>query len=92
MGTGIDINRYGLVAQHAYSILDATELKNADGKVQHKIVKMRNPYARDSYHGPFSDKSTLWTAAWKKQVNLKVASDGVFWIPFSKLKEVSGTY
>jgi hypothetical protein len=35
---------YGLVSDHEYSVLGAHELKNPDGSVHVKLIKMRNPW------------------------------------------------
>lgn len=34
------------------------------------------------YTGDFSDDDDLWTQEWKDQVDLKVANDGIFWMPY----------
>lgn len=70
-----------MTSGHAYSLLDIAELKQG-GKVVHKIAKMRNPWSKEGYNGKWSDKDSSWTDDWKKQVNLKVADDGVFWMPY----------
>ena len=44
---------------------------------------MRNPWGSEKYTGPFSDSDSSWTQAWKDQVGLKVADDGIFWMPYS---------
>ena len=43
---------------------------------------MRNPWSSEGYKGAWRDDDPAWTAAWKKQVNLVVANDGVFWMPY----------
>ena len=44
---------------------------------------MRNPHSSEGYNGAYSDKSSAWTAAMKSEINLVVANDGTFWMPFS---------
>ena len=74
---------YGLASGHAYSFLDIAELKDSYGNVAHTIVKMRNPWAKENYNGPWSDKDGRWTDEWASQVNLTKGDDGVFWMRFS---------
>lgn len=66
-----------------YSMLDYAELKDGSGKVVHQLLKMRNPWGTENYSGPWSDSSSLWTPEWKKQVDLKVNNDGIFWMDFN---------
>ena len=75
---GID----GLITGHAYSFLDVQELRDSDGNIAHTIAKVRNPWGSEKYTGKFSDNDDLWTQEWKDQVNLKVADDGIFWMPY----------
>lgn len=50
----------GLVGAHAYTILGATKVTDADGD-EHRLVKARNPWASERYSGAWSDDSDLWT-------------------------------
>ena len=59
---GID----GLITGHAYSFLDVAELKDASGKVVNTIAKVRNPWSKEAYKGPFRDDDPKWTEEWKK--------------------------
>lgn len=45
---------FNTVQNHCMSVLGALELKNSKGEVEHKLVKMRNPWGRYRYDGPFS--------------------------------------
>jgi hypothetical protein len=47
---------YNLASDHAYTLLRAFKL--TDGT---ELVKMRNPWSRENYDGPFSDSSDEWT-------------------------------
>ena len=49
-------NADGLVQSHAYSVMGTHTL--SDGV---RLVKLRNPWGRDSFHGRWSDQSELWT-------------------------------
>lgn len=73
-----------IVSNHLFSFLDLAELKDKHGKVVHRIAKMRNPWSHEQYSGPFRDNDPIWNEhpEWKKQVDFKVADDGIFWMPF----------
>ena len=61
---------------HAFTVLKAQELSNGV-----KLIKVRNPWGREKYHGPWSDESELWTPKLAKEVDLKKDNrDGIFWI------------
>ena len=76
---GID----GLITGHAYTFLDIQDLSDDSGNVVHTIAKVRNPWGKEKYTGDFRDDDDVWTDAWKEQVKLKVADDGIFWMPYS---------
>ena len=60
---------------HAYTVLEAKQLKNKT-----KLIKVRNPWGRETYNGPWSDKSPLWDAQSKKEVGMvDDTKDGLFW-------------
>lgn len=67
--------------------MDIKELKDASGNVIHTLAKIRNPWSREAYHGPWSDNDSRWTDDFKKQVDHKVANDGVIYLPYSMLVE-----
>lgn len=64
---------HGLIAGHAYTLLDVVQLQGGP-----LLAKIRNPWNKESYNGPWRDDDSRWTAAWKKQVNLQIANDGIF--------------
>jgi len=41
---------------------------------------MRNPWANETYSGPWSDTSSTWTEEFKKQVPYKLENQGEFFI------------
>jgi hypothetical protein len=82
IATGLD----GLTSGHAYSLLDVKVLKNPDGSAAHRIAKMRNPWSKEGYKGKWSDSDSSWTDDFKKQVDLQVADDGIFWMPYENYK------
>lgn len=72
-------NLEGLVNNHAYTLLDLLKLSNGV-----KIAKVRNPWNAETYKGPWSDKSSLWTDKLKKEVNMVDADNGIFYMPYEK--------
>jgi hypothetical protein len=53
---------------------------------------MRNPWGKESYDGPWSDKDSRWTDDFKKQAHLKVANDGVFYMTLKDFKVAFTVY
>lgn len=77
-GTGDDQvqNEYGIANSHAYSVLSTKELSNGD-----RLVKMRNPWGNETYHGRYSDNSFDWTADLLDEAGHVISNDGVFFMP-----------
>ena len=44
-----------------------------------KLIKVRNPWGKEKYSGPWSDKSELWTDKFREEVGFKDSNDGIFW-------------
>ena len=76
-----------LVTGHAYSMLGAVKLSNG---VQ--LVKVRNPWGREKYSGPYSDDSSDWTDALKAEAGMVKADDGIFFIPLADFKKAFTDY
>ena len=76
----------GLSISHAFTILSTHELKDAKGKTI-KLLKIRNPWGKEEYKGPYSDSSKLWTADLRKQAGAVVANEGVFFMPIADFKK-----
>lgn len=51
---------FGLSGSHAYTVLSAQTVYNADGTEKAKLVLMRNPWGFDDYTGPWSDSDPIW--------------------------------
>ena len=69
------MNALGIAYRHAYTVIDTKKLK--DGT---KLVKIRNPWGEEKYHGPWSDKDSRWTDENRTEVDLVEKDDGLWWI------------
>ena len=58
VGTGSDQdkNELGLPYDHALTLLGTKTITSQQG-AETKLVKIRNPWAVETYHGPWSDQS-----------------------------------
>ena len=62
-GSGADTTRnvYGLANGHAYTIIGAHEIRDANNNLLHQLYKIRNPWGIDGdYNGPFRDSDPFW--------------------------------
>lgn len=77
------LEREGLVAGHAYSVLQAREVsENFDltgGGEKFRLLQIRNPWGTFEWKGSWSDKSSKWKKypKIKKQVNKRLDESGV---------------
>ncbi|KAF5724390.1 micromolar calcium activated neutral protease 1 (capn1) [Fusarium mundagurra] len=71
--------RKGIVELHAYSIQKAVEI---DGK---RLLKLKNPWGKGEWTGPWSDGSKEWTAEWLQKLDHRFGDDGDFWISYEDL-------
>uniref|UniRef100_A0A8C1WS77 Calpain 8 n=1 Tax=Cyprinus carpio TaxID=7962 RepID=A0A8C1WS77_CYPCA len=72
-----------LVKGHAYSITGAEEVHSYGRQVQ--LVRIRNPWGRVEWSGPWSDNSKEWNSV-KPEEKAKLvhsAEDGEFWMAYS---------
>ena len=74
----------GLVISHSYSVFQAKEI---DGV---QLLQIRNPWGNFEWQGVWGDKSSKWTPKMKKDLNLKVKDDGLFWMDFTDVKKYFG--
>jgi len=76
------------VSGHAYTVLGHVVLSNGT-----KLVKMRNPWGSEKFHGRWSDDSNLWTEQFKQEAGWVKANDGVFFMQLEDYKvQVSHTF
>lgn len=72
----------GLVEGHAYGILDVREAAGA------RLLKIRNPWGNTEWNGAWSDSSSNWTPALKKQLGWTPDNDGTFWMEYTDFKRL----
>lgn len=72
-------DRKGIVELHAYSVMTAVEM---DGQ---RLVRLKNPWGKGEWKGPWSDGSKEWTAEWLTKLNHRFGDDGNFWISYDDL-------
>ncbi|XP_028923376.1 calpain-6 [Ornithorhynchus anatinus] len=81
----------GLVKGHAYSVTDVRKVRLGDRLLaifraeKLFMVRMRNPWGRREWSGPWSDDSEEWqrvSRAERASLGLTVADDGEFWMAF----------
>ena len=91
LGTSIDANPgevemeldTGLFKGHAYSITDVKKCPTENGEVQ--LVRIRNPWGKDEWNGPWSDGSKEWKTVSKRdkeKLNLITEENGEFYMSF----------
>lgn len=74
--------RRGITERHAYSIMDAKEVKG------HRLLKVRNPWGKKEWSGAWSDGSEEWDAEWLQLLGHKfgmcffLGCCGVHWYCF----------
>ena len=57
-GSDTQKSKKGIVKGHAYTVLNATEIKFGNKLV--KIVKIRNPWGKAEFNGLWSDFDNNW--------------------------------
>ena len=74
---------YGLVPGHAYTLLGCYELKDSAGRVVERLLHLRNPWANETYTGPWNDSDSRWSADYQQQVPYKRSNEGQFFMSLS---------
>jgi hypothetical protein len=65
MGAGCQVSHFNMISGHAYGVIGAVTLTGGASDGQ-KLILMRNPWGVNHYDGPWSEKSTTWTADYRK--------------------------
>ncbi|CAE7642131.1 sol [Symbiodinium sp. CCMP2592] len=77
-----DIRAAGLVPNHAYSLIDVFDVLDSRGD-RLRLLKIRNPHAKDRWRGSWSETSHLWTPELREQLGCQKASQaGMFFMCF----------
>ncbi|KAM0255054.1 hypothetical protein ACHAQJ_006132 [Trichoderma viride] len=71
--------RKGILELHSYSIQKAVEI---NGK---RLLRLKNPWGKGEWKGPWSDGSKEWTAEWLEKLDHRFGDDGDFWIAYEDL-------
>ena len=72
----------GLVAGHAYSMLECREVHVGD--TVHEIIRIRNPWAKTEWTGSWNDEDPIWDKI-RPEEKARYHSneaDGAFWMAF----------
>eukprot|EP00058_Branchiostoma_floridae_P022502 XP_002607992.1 hypothetical protein BRAFLDRAFT_74941 [Branchiostoma floridae] len=75
----------GLVQQHAYSVTGFATVNEA------QIVRVRNPWGKIEWKGPWSDESPQWegvTEERKEELGVVKRDDGEFWMSFQDFLDI----
>ena len=95
-------NRHtGILARHAYSILDVFQIPKARGKKRSRLLRIRNPWGRKEWNGKWSDDS-VETKQNKEKINQELnkkyketnekinlsQEDGTFLMCFSDFRQI----
>ena len=81
----LNLEELGLAPGHAYTLLEAKEVKTSNGK--EKLVHLRNPWGNGEWSGEWSDQSRKWTSDLRKQCNnYENKNDGSFWMSFNHFR------
>lgn len=89
-------NKYGLPKSHAYTLLSAHYVYNADGSLKARLFRCRNPWGSDtSYTGAWRDDADIWTDTTNNYASqlpyAKNTNDGIFFIDSDQFQESFGT-
>ncbi|KAI1897322.1 hypothetical protein AGOR_G00082120 [Albula goreensis] len=99
MGSSIDVliptrletrTPLGLVKGHAYSVTGVQEVTKTDKKTKLRLVRLRNPWGKVEWKGPWSDSSKEWESlnrAEKERLQYRNTEEGDFWMSFDDFKK-----
>lgn len=76
MCTGATADSQGIVRSHAYTLINAYELKDKNTR----LVQIRNPWGYGEWTGEWNDNDPRWTAELKRKYNHAPKEDGIFFM------------
>ena len=78
----------GLVAGHAYSVLDARSFQAAEGRIN--LLHLRNPWGTFEWKGAWSDNAPEWGQYpnVKSLIKPQDVDDGAFWMEWGDFLKV----
>lgn len=77
----MDIDGSGIVSGHAYTMIGAYEVTDAQGNPE-RLVKLRNPWGQTEFKGSWNDEDEEhWTQELRDQLGCAKADDGIFFMP-----------
>ena len=79
---GYDLESLGLVAGHAYGVLDARQV-TVPGSPPVQLLQLRNPWGQFEWTGPYGPGTAEWTPEVRAQltgVDPDAPEDGCFWM------------
>jgi hypothetical protein len=90
------LEKEGLVAGHAYSIIAAKEVTERvkglpkPGGKSFKLLQLRNPWGSYEWKGKWSDNSNMWKKhkSISNQLGNVAADDGTFWMEYNDFKKI----
>ena len=93
---GEDLDDNGLVATHAYSVLEARELAKIPGLSitailgKTKLIRLRNPWGSFEWKGAWGDGSPEWQShpAIRRALKPEDVDDGTFWMPWEDFSRI----
>ena len=57
-----------------------------------RLMKMRNPWGKEKYTGPYHDGDSVWTDEMKQEVGFVGGNDGTFFMPLMNFKRAFPSY
>ncbi|XP_062917071.1 calpain-5-like isoform X1 [Mobula hypostoma] len=76
---------HGLKTEHSYSVTNMQRVRLGNTPEKVFMIKMRNPWGKVEWLGPWSDNSQEWKKVTKKElkrIDVDVKNDGEFWMAF----------
>ena len=85
LGATNAIGSNGLVAGHAYALIEVARFHDKSSGEVHEVVQIRNPWGETEWKGQWSDQDAIWNTIRpdEKAKYHKNAADGAFWMSFT---------